>query len=180
MTSRIASILKRGGVGVLATDTLYGLVARAADPKAVERVYSLKRRRPDKPLIILIAHLTDIEQFGVALPAELKRQLSEYWPGPVSIILPCSRRDLSYLHRGTQALAFRVPAKASLRRLLRRTGPLVAPSANPQGLAPARTLAEARVYFGDQVDFYRRGRTRDHASTIIQITGSNVRVLRQG
>ena len=71
-----------------------------------------------------------------------------------------------------------MPAKPSLRRLVRQTGPLVAPSANPQGLDPAQTVAQARAYFGDTVDFYRRGQTSNQASRLIRITGATVEVLR--
>ncbi|OJI08730.1 MAG: hypothetical protein COV08_03170 [Candidatus Vogelbacteria bacterium CG10_big_fil_rev_8_21_14_0_10_49_38] len=60
----------------------------------------------------------------------------------------------AYLHRGTQTLAFRLPARDDLRALLRQTGPLVAPSANPEGYPPATNLFETQAYFGDQVSFY--------------------------
>ena len=179
-SANLPHILLRGGIALLATDTLYGLVARAEDRAAVERLYAVKRRRPDKPFIILIASIAEVQRFGVAVDTQLKTQLQGYWPGRVSVILPCPHPEWAYLHRGTQTLAFRIPAKATLRRLLRQTGPLVAPSANPEGLTPARTLAEAQAYFGDEVDYYRRGRTRNQASTIVAIQGRDVRVLRQG
>jgi L-threonylcarbamoyladenylate synthase len=170
--------LRAGGVGVMATDTLYGVVAPVLNRAAVERVYQLKHRRPSKPCIILISHYEDLAGFGIEVTPGLRRQLSEYWPGPVSVILPCPRADLAYLHRGTRTLAFRLPAKPALRRFLQQTGPLIAPSANPEGLPPATTLGEARAYFGDAVDFYRRGRTTNRASKLIQVAAGQVHVLR--
>ncbi|HSX02910.1 MAG TPA: L-threonylcarbamoyladenylate synthase [Candidatus Saccharimonadia bacterium] len=176
---RVIGILRAGGVGVLATDTLYGVVAPALDRATVERVYQLKHRRPSKPCIILIGRYEDLAGFGIEPTAELRQQLSAYWPGPVSVILPCPRADLAYLHRGTRSLAFRLPGKPALRRFLRQAGPLIAPSANPEGLPPAATLAEARAYFGDAVDFYRRGRTSTRASKLIQIAETgHITVLR--
>lgn len=172
------TVLRDGGVGVLATDTLYGLVAHAENRQAVERLYELKGRRPDKPLIILIASIKDVERFGVKVNTELTQQLKGYWPGPVSIILPCNNDKFEYLHRGTNSLAFRVPGKTSLRKMLRKTGPIVAPSANPEGLEPARTIAQARTYFGDKIDFYRQGRTVQEPSRLIKIDGNDITVLR--
>lgn len=63
----IVSILKSGGVGILPTDTLYGLVASAFDEKAAERIYELRKRTPDKPMIILISSLEDLKTFGIEL-----------------------------------------------------------------------------------------------------------------
>lgn len=159
---------------MLATDTLYGLVARALDKKAVTRIYKLKQRQPQKPFIILIANTGDLAQFGIEPLAGLEK----YWPGPTSIILPCTDTGLAYLHRGTKSLAFRLPAKPSLRRLIKATGPLVAPSANPEGLPPARTITEAKAYFADSVDFYQPGRTTAKPSKLIRINNSKIEILR--
>ncbi|PIR83295.1 hypothetical protein COU19_00995 [Candidatus Kaiserbacteria bacterium CG10_big_fil_rev_8_21_14_0_10_56_12] len=84
------SVLLRGGaVGVLATDTLYGLVASALHEGAVTHVYRLKRRSPKKPCIILIASLDDLATFGIELSPAMREALTRYWPGPTSIVLPC-------------------------------------------------------------------------------------------
>ncbi len=77
--------LKKGGVGVIPTDTLYGLVASAGNPAAVERVYRLKGRAPDKPCIILISSLADLKKFGVNPNKTDLKLLAKLWPGPVSI-----------------------------------------------------------------------------------------------
>ena len=174
----VAQILRRGGVGVLATDTLYGLVGPALNRQSVERVYRLKSRNPDKPFIILIGSLGQLELFGVTVDANIVQRLSGYWPGAVSVILPCKRPELAYLHRGTNSLAFRLPAKPYLRRLLSRVGPLVAPSANPEGELPALKIGQAKQYFGDRVDFYRSGNTSQRPSKLIKIEGDHESVLR--
>jgi L-threonylcarbamoyladenylate synthase len=171
---KTATILQNGGVGILATDTLYGLVGSALDARAVERVYRLKRRRPDKPCIVLVADMQDLELFEVAAHPELDR----YWPGPVSVVVACLSEQAAHLHRGTQTLALRLPDDEPLRELLRQTGPLIAPSANPEGLPPAQTLAQARDYFGETVDFYVEGQVSDRPSKLIAISDGEVRVLR--
>ena len=153
-TDTVADSLRRGAVGVLPTDTLYGVVARADDAAAVERIYEVKARQPNKPLIILIDAIERVNDFGIELDAALRRSLSQYWPGSNSVILPCLSESYAHLHRGHGSLAFRLPDDRPLCNLLAKSGPLVAPSANPEGLAPADSIDLARGYFGDGVDFY--------------------------
>lgn len=162
----------------MATDTIYGLVGHALNQNAVERIYALKRRRPDKPFIILIAEYADLDLFAVELSPRMRARLEEFWPGPVSVILPCPHQHLEYLHRGTQTLAFRMPAKEGLRSLIAQAGPLAAPSANHEGRPPARNIDEARGYFGDSAGFYLEGETTNRPSRLIQIMGDEIRVLR--
>ena len=182
--------LTEGGMGILPTDTLYGLVTTALDPDAVERVYSIKQRNPSKPLIVLISDLEQVEQFGIVLDDALIEQLTSYWPacaelvaagrpGPYSIVLPTVDDQYEYLSRGGDAIAFRLPDNEELRELIRIVGPLVAPSANPEGYPPATTLDEAQKYFGSDVDFYVDGGTLDgKPSTLIRIENGEVEVIR--
>jgi len=178
---RVEKVLENGGVGVLPTDTLYGLVGSALSPKAVERIYRLKKRDPKKPLIILINSLADLKSFKIKIGLKTRRILAKYWPGKTSIILPCPSEEFNYLHRGGRTLAFRLPDKKDLQDLLKKTGPLVAPTANPEGLEPAKTIKEARAYFGDQVDFYlNQGRLDSSPSTLIALKRGKVVVKRAG
>lgn len=177
----VVVILKRGGVGVLATDTLYGVVGSALSKKAVERIYQLRKRNPQKPFIILIASLSNLARFGVKVDAQTKQLFKAVWPGKVSIVLPCSLKKFAYLHRGTKTLAFRMPKSASLRRLLQKTGPLVAPSANIEGMPPATTIKEAKKYFGTATDFYiNTGKRVSAPSTLVVIEKGEIVVKREG
>ena len=155
--SNLIDILRKGGVAVLLTDTIYGLVGRALNKDTVNRIYEIKKRAPAKPCIILISDIADLSRFSISLSDIQKEKIKELWPGPVSLILDCAIGDLEYLHRGTQTLAFRLPGDERLRALLSRTGPLIAPSANPEGLTPAENISQAREYFGEAVDAYEDG-----------------------
>jgi L-threonylcarbamoyladenylate synthase len=168
-----AVILCGGGVGIIPTDTLYGIVGQALKRNTVERIYQLKRRSPLKPFIILIGDISDLKQFGITADNTLKTVLDQYWPGPVSVIMDCSDPNLEYLHRGTNTLAFRLPAKPELTELLRMTGPLVAPSANPEGKLPAKNIDDAKAYFDGQIDFCIKGQVNTKPSKIIKITSDN-------
>jgi len=139
---------------------LYGIVGRAQNVSTVERIYAIRKRNPEKPCIILIGDISELEKFSIFLLKEQKEILEQYWLSgsePVSIVLDCSNERFSYLHRGTKTLAFRLPAQTELQNLLKQTGPLIAPSANPEGLPPAENISEAKKYFGDEVDLYIDG-----------------------
>ncbi len=173
--------LKNDGLIVMAADTLYGILGRAHPKKAVQKIYSLKGRDSDKPFIILISKLSDLRAFGIALSDTQELFLKNVWPGKVSVILPCPGKKFSYLHRGTESLAFRLigPRYRTLHSILKATGPLVAPSANPQGLPPAETAAEAKRYFGTAIDAYLAGpRRRGKPSRIVSLLGPEARIIR--
>jgi L-threonylcarbamoyladenylate synthase len=178
MINKVINILKSGGIGIVATDTIYGIVGQALNKATVERIYTLKERQPSKPFIILIDSFADIELFGIKFSSKERDQIMQFWPGPVSIILRCDNDIFSYLHRGGNTLAFRMPVKDSLRKLIQSTGPLVAPSANPEGKLPADTIKQSKIYFGDNVDFYQSGKTTNRPSKIIQIIEGEIIVIR--
>ncbi|MBU0999311.1 threonylcarbamoyl-AMP synthase [Patescibacteria group bacterium] len=166
----LIKVLKEKGVVVMPTDTIYGIVGQALSSAVVLRIYNIKKRAPEKPFIILIGEIGELEKFSIILSEKQKDILKKYWPGPVSIILDCSDETLLYLHRGTKTLAFRVPAQENLRKLLLQTGPLVAPSANPEGLAPAQNIFEAKKYFSNAVDLYvDGGEIISQASKVIEL-----------
>lgn len=177
----IMSVLQHGGIGVLPTDTLYGIVGSALSKKTVARMYKVRKRNLKKPLIILIHSLRDLAVFGVVITPKEKKLLNTLWPGKVSVLLSCAHKRFTYLHRGTHMLAFRVPADTALRALLKKTGPLVAPSANIEGSDPARTIGDALRYFGKNVDFYSDGGKRGgKPSTLVVLEHGVLSVKRLG
>src|SRR4051812_10236635 len=105
--------LKNDGIGVIPTDTLYGIVGSALSKKAVERIYEVKGRNTNKPFIVLISDFADLKKFGVTPTKDQNEYLKKIWPGRVSVIFPCSGKKFEYLHRGTNTLAFRFPRKNS-------------------------------------------------------------------
>ncbi|MEI7621896.1 MAG: L-threonylcarbamoyladenylate synthase [Candidatus Moraniibacteriota bacterium] len=171
-----------GQIGVLATDTLYGVLGSALRKETVERIYGLRQRDLQKPMIILISSIADLELFEIKLSDLQKKKLQELWPAPVSVILQCENEKFAYLHRGVGSLAFRLPANVQLQKILKISGPLVAPSANLSGQPPAQTIAQAQTYFGDQVDFYLdAGFLQSEPSTLVRLLeNGQVEILREG
>jgi len=149
----VVRLLKTGGIGVVRTDTLYGLVAVANNDVAVERVFAVKGRANEKAPIVLISNMNQIFD---QIDASISDHLAKVWPGKNSVILP-SHRAPDWITRGNQSVAYRLPNNPELCELIGKVGPLIAPSANPQGLVPAMTIHEAENYFSDKVDFYVDG-----------------------
>ena len=173
-----AERLSQGEVGVLPTDTLYGLVASALKPAAVERAYELRKRELGKPMIVLISGWDDFERFGIAVDERTRALLEKVWPGPVSVVLPAAAPALTYLHRGTGGIAFRMPVKPQLRDMLKAIGPVVAPSANLAGEPPATNMAEAEAYFGDDIFYVDEGELNNPPSALVDARVFPPQVLR--
>ena len=181
MNKDYINILKNGGVGVLPTDTIYGLVGKAESKEAIKRIYDIKSRNEKKPLIILISSIKDLEIFGVEVSERAKTFLEKFWPGKVSVILPFSSEKFKFLNEIEDNLAFRFPNKKDLIEIIKQTGPLVAPSANPENLPPAKNIDEAKKYFENKVDFYlNEGELFSMPSTLVKIDGDKIEVIRQG
>lgn len=177
----IAKKIKSGSIGVIPTDTIYGIAASAWSKKAVERAYKIMKRNPKKPFIILVGSIADLVLFNIKLDATTRNILEKIWPGKISVVFPVKSKRFQYLHRGTKTLAFRVPKKKNLLNLLQKTGPLISSSANPQGKKPAKTIAEAKKYFGDKIDFYiDGGKMKSLPSTLVEIKNGRICVTRKG
>lgn len=125
--------------------------------------------------------MDDLRRFGIKLDKTKSDTVAKLWPGKVSVVLPCSSNKFKYLSRGSKTLAFRLPEKRSLINILKETGPLVAPSANPEGKDPAKNISEAKKYFGTKVDYYiDGGELRSKPSTLVSLEENSIRVLREG
>lgn len=181
MWKKAEEVLKKGGIAVFPTDTIYGMHTPALKKDCVERLYKLRKRNPKKPFIILIPSITALKLFGIKLSKKVTGYLEKIWPGKVSVVLPCKGEKFTFLHRGTYTLAFRVPDKKEVLSLLKKTGPLVSTSVNPEGKEPAKDIKEAKKYFGNNVDFYLdEGKISSLASTLIEIKKGKVVVIREG
>jgi L-threonylcarbamoyladenylate synthase len=182
----VAEYLVDEKIGVLPTDTIYGIVCSAFDIKNVEKLYFIRKRDKDKPMIILISDIKDLELFGIKINDEMKNEIMKFWPGKVSIIFELDNKNSSnikafrYLHRDKNSLAFRLPKKLWLRNLLKIVGPIVAPSANISNKLPAKNIKEAKKYFGDNVDFYLdAGDLISKPSKLIKIENGEIITLRK-
>jgi len=171
-----------GGLVVLPTDTVYGIAADAFKPEAVQALLEAKGRGRDMPPPVLIGDVRTMDGLADNIPDAVRELVTQHWPGPLTIILQAQRSlqwDLGET-RGTVAL--RMPDHELTLAVLRRTGPLAVSSANTSGSPAATTAAEAASMLGGSVRVYLDGGTSPGgvASTIVDATGPELRIVREG
>ena len=173
--------LEAGRAVILPTETVYGIFAKALDKEAVDYIYELKRRPREKALNLNVADEEDVRIYSKNQPSYLTKLIESFLPGPLTIILQANEKVPEWIHSGMSTVGFRMPAHPKTLELIRKYGPLVGPSANLSGHASG-TKYEAIVKEFDQVipgfedDAFLTGQD----STILDISGSKARILRQG
>lgn len=171
----LVDILRAGGIGVLLTDTVYGLVGAATIPDAATRVIDAKGRKY-KPGTLIAANTQQLLDLGIQ--REHIKAAEQFWPGPVTVVLP-TKPGLEYLDLGLASLAVRVPDSKQIVALLKKVGPLLTTSANRPNEPMIQSVEEAQAIFGNRLNFYvDGGRLKSPlASTIIRF---KIELLRQG
>ena len=177
---KVIKVLEKGGIVCGPTDTIYGLLADATNREAVERLHSL-RRSSDKPFIVL---LPDISYMEGVFDIRISGLGTALLLLGVTVIFPKRTTIPTYITRWKKSIALRVPRRGVfITSLLKKFGkPLVAPSANPEGLPPAVDIKEAMGYFGDKIDLYVRGaKLTGKPSTIVKlISDKTIKIVREG
>ncbi|MGH3645136.1 MAG: L-threonylcarbamoyladenylate synthase [Mycobacterium sp.] len=176
------SALKGGRLVVLPTDTVYGIGADAFDGAAVAALLSAKGRGRDMPVPVLVGSWHTIDGLVYSVPESARQLIRAFWPGALSLVVqqaPSLQWDLGDA-AGTVML--RMPLHPVAIELLREVGPMAVSSANISGHAAAVTAADARDQLGDLVEVYLEAgpSAQGSASTIVDLTGAQPRVLREG
>ena len=174
--------VQRGELIVLPTDTVYGIGADAFDPAAVRGLLLAKGRGREMPPPVLVSAATTLDALATRVPGYARALVEEFWPGPLTLV--CHQQtslqwDLGDT-RGT--VAVRMPDHEVAREILERTGPLAVSSANKTGMPAATDADQAVQMLGDDVAVVVDGGEAPggEASTIVDCTGSQGRVLRLG
>ncbi|WP_435742185.1 L-threonylcarbamoyladenylate synthase [Nocardioides sp. SYSU DS0663] len=175
--------VQRGELVVLPTDTVYGIAADAFDPAAVRDLLAAKGRGRDMPPPVLVSSATTLDALAVRVPGYARALVERFWPGPLTVV--CHQQsslqwDLGDT-RGT--VAVRMPDHPLALEVLERTGPLAVSSANLSGLPAATDADQAEEMLGDEVAVIIDGGpvgSGGEASTIVDVTGDQGRVLRRG
>ncbi len=174
--ARAAERLRAGGVIAFPTDTLYGVGARAADPAAVARLYQVKRRPSEQPMVWLVTDRAQVERFAV-VSAAATALMERHWPGPLTLVLP------TRIGNDDSTIAVRAPDHEVALELLRALGePIASSSANPAGQAPPVDADHVIAALGDELDVVLDGGpcVIGQPSTILDLTGPAPRILRLG
>jgi tRNA threonylcarbamoyl adenosine modification protein (Sua5/YciO/YrdC/YwlC family) len=177
-----ATVVQRGGLVVLPTDTVYGIGADAFDHAAVQALLDAKGRGREMPPPVLISAVTTLDALATGVPDYVAALTEAFWPGPLTLVCeqqPSLTWDLGET-RGT--VAVRMPDHDVALALLERTGPLAVSSANLSGLPAATEAAAAEGMLGESVEVVIDAgpSPKGEASTILDVRRDKPRVLRVG
>ena len=175
--------VEQGEVLLYPTDTIYGFGCHGFCTSAVERIIRLKRRAPDKGLLLLIPHLRWADRLSSRLPREFHRVARRVWPGPVTLLIPAAP-SLPAPVTGTQGkVGLRYPGLPFLRHWLERLdAPVVSTSANLAGQSAPESGVEWETLFGQNVDLFLDAGTLPESapSTVLDLCGEAPRIVRSG
>jgi L-threonylcarbamoyladenylate synthase len=180
---RAVDTLRAGGLVGLPTETVYGLAADAANVDAVRRVFDVKGRPVDHPLIVHVAGVTDLDRWAAEVPETARVLVERWWPGPLTVLVRRASHVLAEITGGRDTVAVRAPSHPLAHEVLVRFGGgLVAPSANRFGRVSPTTATDVLFELGDRVDLVLDGGpcTVGVESTIVDLTGGRPVVLRLG
>jgi L-threonylcarbamoyladenylate synthase len=176
-----AELLARGEVVAFPTETVYGLGAAARQPFALRKVFALKGRPADHPLIVHLAPDAPLEEWAV-VNEQARALAAAFWPGPLSLVLPRTSAVLDEVTGGLPTVCVRRPSHPLAQELLRAFGSAIAaPSANRFGRVSATEAAHVRVELGEEIAVVDGGpATVGIESTIVDVSGSTPALLRPG
>jgi len=181
--SNASELIRSGEVVAFPTETVYGLGGNALDPSAVSKIFEIKGRPPDNPLIVHVADMRMLEALVIQIPPKAQRIIKKFWPGPITLVLKKSKIVPEITTGGLNTVAVRMPKNKIARGLIKKSGfPIAAPSANISG----RPSPTAAIHVKDDLSGKIRlildgGRTRiGIESTVIDMTRRIPVILRPG
>lgn len=180
-----AQILREGGTVAFPTETVYGLGADITNPDAINKIYQIKKRPIDHPLIVHIGDISHLDTWAQAIPDSAWKLANHFWPGPLTLILQRSRRISDSVTGGQDTVGLRIPAHPVALALLDALGPekaLAAPSANRFGRISPTTAAHVQAELGTAADMILDGGACRVGleSTIISFHDQSPKILRPG
>jgi L-threonylcarbamoyladenylate synthase len=181
--ARAADLLREGRLVAFPTETVYGLGADASSPAALRRLYAVKRRPPDHPVIVHVASAAALSDWSTAVPDGARHLAAGFWPGPLTLVLPRAATVLDEVTGGRDTVALRVPDQPVALALLGAFGGgVAAPSANRFGRVSPTTAAAVRADLGDDVDVVLDGGPCRVGveSTIVDWSGDGPVIRREG
>lgn len=185
---KAVSILRNGGIIATPTDTVYGLVASIFNKEAVEKIYSVKKRPKNKPLIVLISDINQFKDLTINTNKYTKILIEKFWPGPLTLVLKKSSSVPDYVTSYKNFVGIRFPKSNTIKQIIDNLGvPIVAPSANISGKPSPSCFDDVFKDFNckidailkDEIDFKENAKHRTE-STIVSLKTDVPKILREG
>ena len=176
-------IVKGGGLIIIPTETFYGIACDSWSQAAVNRLVRIKGREWGKPIPLLVGSIAAARSAASAIPPRFEELAAQFWPGPLTLVIPAEKNFSSAITGGTGNIGIRIPGPSPALDLARAFGrPLTATSANPAGQPPPRSFEERDQNIANEVDLVLDGgRTPgDEPSTVLDLTAEQPTILRPG
>ncbi len=179
--NKYIAIIQSGGVVAFPTETVYGLGADAWNPSAIQKVFEVKGRPSDNPLIVHISNVDQVHDFSSEIPESARVLMEAFWPGPLSLVLNKKPEVLDAVTAGLDTVAIRMPDHPIALEFISQTGPLVAPSANRSGRPSPTKASHVKEDFGENFPVIDGAATRvGLESTVIDLSSDKPAILRPG
>jgi L-threonylcarbamoyladenylate synthase len=177
-----AELIKTGGIAAFPTETVYGIGANALDAAAVAKIFVIKGRPPQNPLIMHVGGLAQLNRSVREIPPSAQILIERFWPGPLTLVFHKNEHVPDIVTAGLDTVAVRMPAHPVALELIRQSGvPLAAPSANPSGMPSSTHHSHVQAYFGGDLFVIEGGDCPIGVeSTVLYIHSDPPRILRQG
>ena len=173
--------LEGGFIVGVPTDTVYGLAADVSYTGAADRLFALKKRSRTFELPVLVADIEQAMSISVGVPEVAEKLMAKYWPGALTIVVPRHPDFVADLGSDEETVGIRCPGHIVPRTLCEVVGPLATTSANLHKQPPLTTAQEVSATFADGVDvILDAGPCNGRSSTVIDVTGSEPKLLREG
>jgi len=181
--SRCREVVRAGGVLAYPTDTFYGLGVDPHDPRAIQRLFVVKGRQADQPILLLLADAGAVKDWVAAVTPQAERLMQRFWPGPLTLVFTAKAGVPAELTAGTGTIGLRVPGSAITRQLLAFLGTaLTGTSANRSGAQSPATAVQVVESLGTGVDLVLdSGSTAgNRPSTVVDVRNESPTVIREG
>lgn len=180
---RATEILRRGGLVAFPTDTVYGLGAVVWEEASVDRIYQAKARPPEKAIPVLLASPDQVALLAGEVPQAIQAYARRFWPGPLTLVIPCGAHVPEIVTAGSRTVAVRVPDHPAALRLFTLVGqPLAVTSANLSGNTNPLTAQQVMEQLASRIDAVVDGGACPGGvpSTVLDLTAHPPRILRPG
>lgn len=178
-----ASVIRNGGVVAIPTETYYGLAADPFNESALQKIYDLKQRPYNKPILVLIEKIEQLEKLVSDIPELYIPLIEKYWPGPLTLIFPALPVISPIMTGGTETIGIRLSSDRTANEICRTLGfPITATSANRSGENPAGNASQIISAFGNSLDLIIDGGATGNmqCSTVVNYIGGKLRIVRPG
>lgn len=177
----LVNILKAGKLAIIPTDTIYGIVADATNEDAIKKVYEVKQRDYNKPLIILVSSIKMLKDYVKDISSIEENLIKKYWPGKLTILFKKNNNVLNIINNNSELIGIRLPNDKSLIELIDKLGtPIISTSANLSGEKAIISIDRLNEIIKSKIDYiYDDGVKDSSPSTIIKVVEDKIEFIRK-